>query len=81
MRLTRGRAIRLFCLECMGYDKHRSGSTHSVSRMEAAYQVKDCTDLECPLYNYRTGTETGGNRPRRAPKSPQKSERSTPRSV
>jgi len=38
-------AIRSFCLECVGYDRE---------------EVKVCTDLGCPLYEYRL---TGRKRP------------------
>lgn len=41
-RLTRGEAIRKFCLECMG------GS---------AYEVRLCTAPSCPLFRYRMGNE------------------------
>lgn len=41
-RLTRGEAIRRFCLECMG------GSW---------LEVKLCTAPNCPLYRYRMGNE------------------------
>jgi hypothetical protein len=38
--LTRGKAIRLFCYECMGFQKS---------------EVPRCTSLTCPLYPYRPG--------------------------
>ena len=41
-RLTRGEAIRKFCLECMG------GS---------AYEVRLCTAPACPLFRYRLRNE------------------------
>jgi hypothetical protein len=41
-RLTRGEAIRKFCLQCMG------GS---------AYEVRMCTAPACPLFRYRLGNE------------------------
>jgi hypothetical protein len=34
---TRGRAIKLFCTECLGYEDHPN----------------DCTANMCPLYPYR----------------------------
>ena len=34
---TRGKAIKVFCTECMGWDMH----------------PKECTDPHCPLYPYR----------------------------
>ena len=40
-RLTRGKAIRKFCLECAG----------------DAQKVKQCTASNCPLYRYRLGHE------------------------
>jgi hypothetical protein len=57
-RLTRGEAIRLFCLECVGYTKHRSNLTGSVAKRVASAEVTKCTDPECPLYPYRLGKET-----------------------
>jgi hypothetical protein len=59
-RLTRGEAIRLFCLECVGYTRHRSNPTGSVTKGIASAEVRKCTDLECPLYRYRLGTEIKG---------------------
>ena len=41
-RLTRGKAIRKFCLQCMG------GS---------ANEVRLCTTPNCPLFRYRLGHE------------------------
>ncbi len=35
--LTRAKAIKLFCTECLGYETH----------------PKDCTHTLCPLYPYR----------------------------
>lgn len=52
-KLSRAQAMTLFCLECMGYDGHRSGGTRSVTRRSAAYEVTRCTDPECPLYEWR----------------------------
>lgn len=40
---TRGRAIKLFCTECLGW-----GEVHP----------KDCTDTLCPLFPYRGKTQT-----------------------
>jgi hypothetical protein len=68
-RLTRGQAIRLFCLECMGYTKHRSNGTRvSVTRGEASAEVRRCTDPECPLYRYRLGAEVKDAVPENLPK-------------
>ena len=39
-KLTRAQAIKLQCIECMGYQKAL---------------VKDCTDKPCPLWTFRTG--------------------------
>ena len=35
---SRKAAIRMFCLECVGYSE---------------YEVSVCTDADCPLYAYR----------------------------
>ena len=40
MKITRAQAIKLFCIECMGYQKRL---------------VKDCPDIKCPLWPYRLG--------------------------
>lgn len=40
--LTKGRAIKLYCLDCMGYQPSA---------------VKDCPDTKCALWRYRTGKE------------------------
>jgi hypothetical protein len=39
VNLTRGRAIKLFCEECMGW---------------IPKEVLYCTDKKCPLYPFRT---------------------------
>jgi hypothetical protein len=39
-KITRAQAIKLFCIECMGYNRHF---------------VKSCTNEHCPLWPYRTG--------------------------
>lgn len=39
-KVTRAQAIKLFCIECMGYNKHF---------------VKSCTVEQCPLWPYRAG--------------------------
>jgi hypothetical protein len=67
-RLTRGQVIRLFCLECMGYTRHRSDSTSSATKGEASAEVRRCTDPECPLYRYRLGAELKDNVPQNLPK-------------
>jgi hypothetical protein len=41
-RLTRGQAIRWFCVCCV------CGEVHA---------IKNCPDTICPLYRYRLGTE------------------------
>ena len=52
MRYSRTEAMRLFCLECMGYSDHR-GSKGPVTKAEALAEVKKCTDSDCPLFEYR----------------------------
>lgn len=41
VKLTRGAAIKLMCMECMGWDTH----------------PKDCTSVMCPLFPYRGRTD------------------------
>jgi len=53
MKLSRGQAMTLFCLECMGYDGHRNNGTGTISRTKAAFEVTKCTDPECPLFEWR----------------------------
>jgi hypothetical protein len=55
-RLTRGEAIKLFCLECMGYTKHRSNPVGSVTKGGASSEVKK---------RYKSGIEMGENRIKR----------------
>jgi hypothetical protein len=40
-KVTRATAIKYFCIECMGYNKHL---------------VKACKVEACPLWSYRTGS-------------------------
>jgi len=69
-RLTRGRAIVLFCHECNGYDSHRSRGTGSVSYLEAGYEVSKCPDTECPLWAFRMGHEIEETSPKRTERTP-----------
>lgn len=43
------KAIRLFCFECMGMDRREK------KPKEPHEDVKGCTDLLCPLYDFRFG--------------------------
>ena len=43
------KAIKFFCLECMGWDRRFKDSGKPIS------DVKDCTDKNCPLYEFRLG--------------------------
>lgn len=52
MKYTRTQAMRLFCLECMGFSDHRG--MNGATRAEALAEVKKYTDKKCPLYPYRT---------------------------
>ena len=45
---TRGGAIHLFCLECMGADPGFPGAMHA-----AKQAVKLCTASKCPLHPFR----------------------------
>jgi hypothetical protein len=40
-KVTRAQAIKFFCVECMGYNRHF---------------VKSCTQEACPLWPYRSGS-------------------------
>ena len=42
-QMTRKIAIRLHCLDCSGYEMS---------------EIRKCSNINCPLYDYRTGTET-----------------------
>lgn len=42
-------AIRFFCFECMGWDRRQQDSDKPFE------DVKECTDLMCPLYEFRFG--------------------------
>ena len=42
--IYRSKAIRLFCMECMGYE---------------FFNVRACTDRLCPLFPFRMGNEKG----------------------
>ena len=57
-RLTRSQAIRAKCIDCC---------------CGQIYEVSKCTAINCPLWNYRMGHETGEN----APKRPRKNSAST----
>ena len=51
-RLTRGKAIREFCLQCMGMERGTRAGVKTASS-----EVLRCSDTGCPLYRYRTGKE------------------------
>lgn len=61
-RLTRAKAIKEWCLECMGCDFRRAKLTGrkacGTGPIQAAQMVRECEDKNCPLYNFRTGIET-----------------------
>ena len=40
-KITRAKAIKMFCAECMGYQ---------------VSLIKDCPDIRCPLWTFRKGT-------------------------
>jgi len=42
VKLTFAKAIKLFCIECMGFSQQ---------------DVKNCTSVLCPLFKYKTGIE------------------------
>jgi len=42
VKLTFAKAIKLFCIECMGFQQQ---------------EVKNCTSKLCPLFKYKTGVE------------------------
>jgi len=43
------KAIRLFCMECMGMDRRYKNPPHPIE------DIKHCTDKLCPLYDFRLG--------------------------
>ena len=43
------RAIRLFCFECMGWDRREKDPPRPYE------EVKNCPDKDCPLYDFRLG--------------------------
>ena len=43
------KAIRLFCFECMGWDRRYKDSGKPID------DVKKCTDPMCPLFDFRSG--------------------------
>jgi hypothetical protein len=43
------KAIRLFCLECMGWDRRYKDSGKPFE------DVKNCPDVLCPLFDFRFG--------------------------
>jgi hypothetical protein len=55
VRTTPTKAIRLFCVECLG---HQAG------------EVAKCTAALCPLYPYRMGCAHTGRRPKSASTGP-----------
>ena len=46
-------AIKLFCMECMGYTGHRQKGESLVTVSEARALVKVCQSKKCPHYPYR----------------------------
>ena len=44
-RLTRGKAIILFCRECMEYDGHRGGKA-GTAYVKAGMMVRECEDKD-----------------------------------
>ena len=60
LRLTRGQAIRLFCLECQGWTGRRDGANSPVSIREASKGVEQCGDPHCFLYPHRKSQLYGG---------------------
>ena len=55
-RIHRAEAIKRHCMECMGYDGFRGGSAGS-GPDEAKRLVKECTDPNCQLYQFRNGKD------------------------
>jgi hypothetical protein len=63
-RLTRGKAITLFCHECCGYDGHRRKKP-TISYSTAGYEVSKCEEKKCPLWPFRLGVEITESRPKK----------------
>jgi len=56
-RLTRAKAVKIFCQTCMGCDEWYGGKAGTKPN-EASIMVRECESKNCPLYNFRTGKET-----------------------
>jgi len=57
-RITRGKAIQLFCHECCGWDARRRPDGKSlISYISAGYEVSKCESKICPLWPFRNGVE------------------------
>ena len=54
------KAIRLFCFECMGWDRRYKDSGKPIE------DVKYCTDDMCPLFEFRFGKNPYRKMPSRA---------------
>jgi len=64
-RITRAKCIKLFCLSCYGW-KEGGGKVYT-GHDQAIKMVRECESEECPLYNFRTGTDTTPDRPKKIP--------------
>ena len=62
-RLTRARAVKLHCMGCYGWKEN--GGQGYTGPNEAIKMVRECDSPDCYLYNFRTGSETTPNRPKR----------------
>ena len=63
-RITRAKAVKIFCQTCMGCDDWYGGKV-GTTPVEASYMVKKCESITCPLYNFRTGAETTPGKPKK----------------
>jgi len=63
-RITRAKAVKYFCMACMGWDGFYGGKVGTGSS-EAVKLVRECESKDCPLYNFRTGRETTPGLPKK----------------
>ena len=77
-RLTRAKAVKIFCQTCMGCDEWY-GEKAGTKKNEASIMVKNCESVNCPLYNFRTGKDTTPASPKKTFKDDVRGAISTPK--
>ena len=75
-KLTRAKAIKEYCLECMGCDLRRAQlmgrNPCGNGPVQASQLIRECEDIFCALYNYRTGLDQTPGQAKRIPTTRQK---------